>query len=385
MRVAVVSEFYPRAHDPVLGVWAHRQAMAARDAGADVRVVVLYRPIPPRATRPRDVPRALRTLAAQPRHATLDGIDIEYVPFLAPPRPLTYGTWGAWAAPTLALALRRGGFDLVHAHNAVPAADAVLRARIRAPLVVSVHGGDVYYTATRHASGRRAVHRAFGAARLVLANSAGIEAAARDLGATRTRVVRLGTDLPAHPVAQSRVPTLVTVGHLVARKRHADVLRALWVLRHRHPDVRYRIIGDGPERGPLEDLAAELGLGDRLELCGQLPLHDALARARQGHVFVMPSVDEAFGVAYVEAMAAGMPAVGAAGEPGPAEIIGAGEGMVLVPPADVEALAARLDQLLGDADLRRRLGDKARETVRRAFTWEACGRATVKAYADALR
>jgi pimeloyl-ACP methyl ester carboxylesterase len=49
VRVAVVSEFYPRDHDPVLGVWAHRQALAARDAGADVRVVVLHRVVPPRA------------------------------------------------------------------------------------------------------------------------------------------------------------------------------------------------------------------------------------------------------------------------------------------------------------------------------------------------
>ena len=59
--------------------------------------------------------------------------------------------------------------------------------------------------------------------------------------------------------------------------------------------------------------------------------------------------------------------------------------MLLVPPADVEALAARLDQLLGDADLRERLGAQARATVRRAFTWGACGRATVAAYEDALR
>ena len=69
MKVAIVSEFYPRAHDPVLGVWAHRQALAARDAGADVRVLVLHRPIPPRATRLRDAPAALRTLASQPRRA----------------------------------------------------------------------------------------------------------------------------------------------------------------------------------------------------------------------------------------------------------------------------------------------------------------------------
>jgi glycosyltransferase involved in cell wall biosynthesis len=387
--VAIVSEFYPRAHDPVLGIWAHRQALAARDAGADVRVLVLHRPVPPRSTRLRDAPGVLRTLASQPRHVALDGLDVRYVPFFAPPRSRTYGSWGAWAAPTLSGALRRlraeFPYDLVHAHNAVPAADAVLRGRGSTPLVVSVHGGDVYYTAPRYPAGARAVRRALGSARLVLANSAGIEDEARRLGALHTRVVRLGTDVPDHAPHKTPAPTLVTVAHLVARKRHADVVRALWLLRDRHPELRYLIVGDGPEREPLARLAAELGVADRVELAGQLPREEALERARAAHVFVMPSVDEAFGVAYVEAMAAGLPAVAARGEAGPQEIAAAGDGLRLVPPADVEALAAELDALLGEPAYLQELGARARDTVVRAFTWELCGRATLEAYEDALR
>jgi glycosyltransferase involved in cell wall biosynthesis len=389
VKVAVVSEFYPRAHDPVLGVWAHRQALAARDAGADVRVVVLHRPVPPRSTRLRDAPRAARTLLAQPRHATLDGLEVRYVPFFAPPRPRTYGAWGAWAAPALAVALRRlrAGFpyDLVHAHNAVPAGDAVVRARIGAPLVISVHGGDVFYTAPRYAAGARAVRRALHEARLVLANSAGIEHDAERLGARATRVVHLGTDVPDQSPHRRTIPTLVTVGHLVARKRHADVVRALWLLRDRHPDLRYLVIGDGPEREPLARLAEELGVADRLELAGQLPHDEALARAATGHVFVMPSVDEAFGVAYVEAMAACLPAIGTRGEPGPQEIAAAGDGLLLVPPGDVEALAGLIDELLRHPGYLQELGQRAQATVEAAFTWQACGRATVAAYEDALR
>jgi len=75
VKVAIVSEFYPRAHDPVLGIWAHRQAVAARDAGADVRVVVLHRPIPPRGTSRRELLAETRRLAAHPRWAYLDGIE----------------------------------------------------------------------------------------------------------------------------------------------------------------------------------------------------------------------------------------------------------------------------------------------------------------------
>ena len=95
----------------------------------------------------------------------------------------------------------------------------------------------------------------------------------------------------------------------------------------------------------------------------------------------MPSVDEAFGVAYVEAMAGGLPAIGCRGEAGPEEIAAAGDGMRLVPPRDVRALAAEIETALADPALR----EQARETVERAFTWERCGAATVAAYADALR
>jgi len=388
VRVAIVTEYYPRAHDPVLGIWAHRQAVAARDAGADVRVLVLYRPIPPLSTAPRDLPREARRLLRHPRRATLDGIEVQYVRFAAPPRPRSYGSWGAWAAPSAAVALRRlrrrFAFELVHAHNAVPAGEAVRRARIDAPLVVSVHGGDVFHTAPKHAAGAEAVRATFAAARLVLANSAGVEAASRALGAPRTRVLRLGTDLP--PVASpAEPPLLVTVAHLIARKRHADVVRALALLRDRHPALRYRLIGDGPEREPLVRLAAELGVANRVELLGQLPHPEALARARAGSLFVMPSVDEAFGVAYVEAMAAGLPAIAARGEPGPQEIATVGGGLRLVEPRAPEVLARAIDELLSDPAALRALGAEARATAERGFTWERCGRETVRAYEEALR
>ena len=101
---------------------------------------------------------------------------------------------------------------------------------------------------------------------------------------------------------------------------------------------------------------------------------------------MLPSVDEAFGVAYVEAMAAGVPAIGCIGEDGPEEIAeaGPGGGIRLVPPADPEALAAELRLLLDDPGYRDEIGAAARETVARAFTWERCGEATVAAYEAAL-
>jgi teichuronic acid biosynthesis glycosyltransferase TuaC len=391
MRVAIVAEFYPRAADPVLGLWAHRQAVAAREAGADVRVLVLYRPLPSLAQARSGVAGAARAAAralAQPPRATLDGIEIAYVPFLAPPRPRTYGRWGAWAGPPLAVALRAlrraYPYDLVHAHNAVPAGEAVRRAGLPVPFVVSVHGGDVFHTAPGSPAGAEAVRAALARARLVVANSAGIEQRCRALGARATRVVRLGTDLPARRAEPYAAPTVVTTGHVHARKRHADVLRAIALLRDRHPALRYLVIGDGPGIDDLRRLATELGVEDRLELAGQLPGAEALERTRRATLFAMPSTDEAFGVAYVEAMAGWLPSIAAAGEPGPQEILSAGDGLTLVPPCDAAALAAALDGLLGDEAELRAAGERARATAERAFSWATCGAATVAAYEAAL-
>jgi len=362
-------------------------------------VLVLHRLVPPRASLAAGPAGAVGDLAAlvrEPRRQVRDGLAVTYLPYVSPTRERSYASWGAWAAPSLGLALHRlrrsFPFELIHVHNAVPAGDAVRRAlgrlrSIQAPLVVSVHGGDVLYTAGHSQAGAQAVAQTFGAARLVLANSQGIAELARAHGAGETRVVHLGAELPGAPRAPRRdgPPTLVTVAHLIARKRNADVLRALAVLGQRHPTLRYAIIGEGPERIALEGLAVRLGVADRVEFRGQLAPTLAIEQARRCTLFVMPSTEEAFGVAYVEAMAGGVPAIGCRGEPGPEEIAAAGDGLVLVPPGDIERLTQRIDELLSDPHRLREAGQRARATVAAHFTWESCGRQTLSAYEHALR
>ncbi|HXO08764.1 MAG TPA: glycosyltransferase [Solirubrobacteraceae bacterium] len=386
MRILAVAEYYPRAGDPVLGIWAHRQTLAARDAGAQVRVLVLHRPLPPlRALRSLDLAAARRAIA-QPRTVTLDGVRVDYLRYLSPPRPWSYASWGAWVAPVLKRALSRIGaqfqFDLVHAHYAVPAGDAVRRAAPQTPLVVSVHGGDVH---GRHA-GAAGVRGTLSHARLVLANSAGTARRCEALGARETRVVHLGADLPepAPRAGPPAPPTLVTVGHLIERKRHADVIVALPALREHHPGIRYIVVGDGPQRDALRALAMSLGVSAQVEFRGQLEHDRAVAVAQAATLFVLPSVAEAFGVSYIEAMAGGVPAIGCRGEDGPEEIAASGGGIELVAPRDPAALATTIEALLSEPGRLAALGHEARLTVERGFTWERCGRETVAAYAHVL-
>jgi teichuronic acid biosynthesis glycosyltransferase TuaC len=402
VRVAVVAEWYPSPGDPVLGIWAHRQAVAAREAGAEVRVLALRRPIPPLSVARRlfHIPPATAPLSrwiagarTSLRPVTLDGLSVQPVPFVAPPRPISYGSWGYWMAPPLGRALDRlhaeWPFDVLHAHCLAPAGHAAARWVARRPdrpaFVASGHGPDMINVPANSSVGRRACVAAMAAADLVLANSTWAARRCEAIAgrALPVRVVHLGADIAPETTAHNGRTRIVTVAHLVARKRHDVVLRAIAMLEpSRRPE--YLVIGDGPCREPLERLAAGLGVADSVRFLGQLANPEAVAHAASCDLFVMPGVEEPFGVAFVEAMAAGLPAIGSRGEGGPEDIAAAGPGMVLVAPDDPGALATVLDRLIGDPGELARLGAAARETVAANFTWERCGAETVAAYWDAI-
>jgi len=399
VRVAVVAEWYPSRADPVLGIWAHRQATAARDAGAEVRVLALRRPIPPLSV--FHIPPAIGELSrwiegarTSLRPLTLDGLSVTPVPFVAPPRPISYGTWGYWAAPSLGRALDRlhaeWPFDVLHAHCLAPAGHAAARwvrrrGREGPAVVVSAHGPDIINVPVGSSIGRRACVAAMAVADLVVANSTWAAGRCEEIAGRRlpVRVVYLGAYVPPVAHTGNGAVRMVTVAHLVARKRHETVLRALSMMDPaRRPE--YLVIGDGPCRPGLERLAAELDVADRVRFLGQLPNPQAVARAAACDLFVMPGVEEPFGVAFVEAMAAGLPAIGSRGEGGPEDIAAAGPGMVLVEPGDAGALATVIDRLTSDRAELARLGAAARETVAANFTWDRCGIETVSAYHAAL-
>lgn len=389
-RVCIVAEFYPRADDPVLGIWAHKQAQAAQAAGAEVEVLVLYRPVPPKSTSTLQMPGKLAAMLKQPSRQIIDGVPVTYVNFFAPPRSRSYWHWGSWAARPLAKALHelRQTFDfqLIHCHNASPATVATLAAlrqlKVNLPVVTSVHGGDVFFTAKQNDTARKIVSGALTNSALILANSQGTGQLCSQLSSGEVEVLHLGTDLPKvlPAIDQSAAFTIATVAHVVARKCHGDVIQAVAILNAKGIPVNYLVIGDGPEVQPLKELARELGVGNLITWCGQQPNALAMQILGQAQLMVMPSIDEAFGVAYVEAMAAGVPAVGSEGEPGPSEIAQTGTGILLVPPNSPERIAQLITDLVSDEARLQNLSIAARETVAQNFTWELCGKRTVAIY-----
>jgi glycosyltransferase involved in cell wall biosynthesis len=238
-----------------------------------------------------------------------------------------------------------------------------------------VHGGDVIVPALAEASAPTLKEAA-----IVMCNSRGTLARAAALAGREDnmRVVHLGTDIPEHLPEKHPNPTIVTLANVDPRKRHEDVLHALARL---PDDYAWTVIGDGTALADLKALAARLGMAERISFAGRLPPQEALAELARSHVMALPSEDEAFGVAYIEALARGVPAIGTKGESGPEEIAALTDAMLLVRPRDPAALATAIERAVEEDGL----AERARHAAAEHFTWQRCGEETVRAYGEALK
>lgn len=174
----------------------------------------------------------------------------------------------------------------------------------------------------------------------------------------RVRLVPAGIDLARwHGIAKQQPrfsdgKTILCVARQYPRKHVADLLRAMATICQSVSDAHAVIIGDGPEHARLLALADELHLGRAVQFLGAIPDDDQVARwYRRADIFCLPSVQENFGLVFVEAMASGLPIVATTAAAIP-EVVPSGQAGLLVPPGDIEALAAALIELLRNPDQR---------------------------------
>jgi glycosyltransferase involved in cell wall biosynthesis len=247
--------------------------------------------------------------------------------------------------------------DLVHAHWLPSGAVALATGR---PFVVQLWGTDVELARRAQVFARRVLSRA----RLTICASKALADSARELGAKEVRVIPSAVELPERVGEPADPPEVLFVGRLSAEKGILELVQAA-------EGMKLTVAGDGPLR---DRVPGALGLVPHDELA---PFYERAA------IVAVPSHREGFGVACAEAMAHGRPVVASA-VGGLLDLVVDGETGLLVPPRDVAALRAALERLLGDADLRRRLGEAGRERIREHFTWPAVTDATVQAYEDAL-
>jgi len=334
MKVAVLTTSYPREPGDPAGNFVADAVERVRGRGVEVEVVS---------------PASFRHFGIAYAAGVVGNLRRE--PWRAALLPAMLGSFS--------LAARRASrdADLVHAHWLPAGAVALTTGK---PFVVQLWGTDVELARRATSLARRVLRRA----RLVICASNALADSARELGAREVRVIPSGVDVPEEVADEAEPPEVLFAGRLSPEKGILELVEAA-------NGMTLVVAGDGPLR-------------DRVPgALGFVPHHALGPLYERAAVVAVPSHREGFGVVCAEAMAYGRPVVaGAVG--GLLDLVADGETGLLVPPRDVPALREALERLIGDRELRRRMGEAARERVRTRFAWPAVTDATLAAYEEAL-
>jgi glycosyltransferase involved in cell wall biosynthesis len=264
------------------------------------------------------------------------------------------GAWRFWRA------LRGREFAIVQVHFGGRSVVSLARRATRAKIV-------------RHLHGRILEPQGLAPVKISARNADAVVAVcqkvAKQVVDGRVRVIYAGVDVPPYnPSAQRHGAAseiiLGTAGRLVELKGIEYMLEAAAELRREFPTVRVEIAGAGPQRAKLEAAAAHSGLRAHVAFLGWI--NDLASLLPHWDVFVMPSLEEGFPIAALDAMAAGLPVV-ASDVGGVPEVIEDGQTGWLVPPRDADALASRLRLLLRNPEQRLSMGATGYARVRDHF------------------
>ena len=307
--------------------------------------------------------------------------------YLVAPLAMASGAWRLWREAA------GGGFDVLHAHWVVPNGAMALPAAWRRglPLVVSLHGSDVFLSETKGAF-RRAARRSFSRAVAATACSDDLADRSLALGADpRPRVIPYGVDLegfePSRESAAARrralgipaeTPVILAVGRLVHKKGFEYLIDSLGAVDAPGAAPRLLIVGRGDLAGELEARARAAGVSDRVALVGNVERDELPSYYAMADICAVPSVIDASGNVdglpnvLLESMASGS-AIVASDVAGIPQAIRHERDGLLVPPKDANALARAIERLVSSPELRATLGAQARKRAETEFNWKLVG------------
>jgi glycosyltransferase involved in cell wall biosynthesis len=292
--------------------------------------------------------------------------------------------------------------DIVHFEWESAAVDHLALFDIwNAPIMVSCHGAGV----NRQPHAARWRERSLSGFPLVFRRAAlvhcvadAVAANARHYGLDpeKARIIRPGIDptefCPSPHRDESDELRLITVARLIWGKGFEYGLVAIAQLVEQGVPVRYEILGTDPhpdigevsDRPRIEHTIDDLGLRERVTLSGHLAPHEVRAALCRSHVYVHPSLSEGLATVIAEGMSCALP-VAVTDVGGARELVRDGIDGFLVSPRDPAALAAAVKRLWEDPELRRRMGDAARERICTEFTLDRHVERYVELYAEVAR
>ncbi|MFH5801499.1 glycosyltransferase [Haladaptatus sp. CMAA 1911] len=389
MNILVVSHLYPSPVDESRGVFVHHQVKELINRGHQVTVVSPIPFVPPLPF----LPEKWRNYRAMPTQWTYEGVDVRSPRYIGIPKsrsqPINARLYRRRLQKEIARISETQSIDIVHAHVAIPDGYGAISVAedLNIPLVTTIHGADFYQTKDVWGC-RSLIQRVLDRSDSVTINSSVLKKQGKRYFDFDPTIIPNGVPLDQIDAAKSKsteieLPKdkiiLTTLGYLIPRKGHRTVIDALAELNRE--DIHYLIIGDGPERENLEKYTQQNGVHDRTQFAGYVEdQRDVFSLLWESDIFCLPSYNEAFGVAYVEAMACSLPTIARSGE-GPEDFIKDGvSGYLLDEKIGERTLSEILHHLATSSSLRDDIGEQARSTVEEKYTWAENARQTEAEY-----
>ncbi|MBC7925759.1 MAG: glycosyltransferase family 4 protein [Bryobacteraceae bacterium] len=322
----------------------------------------------------RGVFRSLSTALFHQPQRLLKGLLLAFQLAGPQPRRLTYHFFYYLEAVMLADWVRRERLEHLHVHFATQAATVAMIASeaFGIPFSISVHGPDEFDNVSAFSLPEKIQSARFLCCIGDFCRSQLMKQASPSEW-HKFHKAPLGVDLaefrPAPAARRNAIPTMVCVGRLVPAKGQHSLLEAASQLASAGRNFRLVLVGDGPDRESLRNTVERLGLAGNVVFTGALNRDRIREQLLDADVFALASFSEGIPVALMEAMAMGIPCCSTfvAGIP---ELIRNGIDGILVPPADTKALASALGLLLGDPNLRDRMGASARSRIAAEYNLE---------------
>ena len=282
-----------------------------------------------------------------------------------------------------------GRVDVVHAHF-FAGADYLLHLKrtLGLPYIITEHSAALtgqHPGASISPLGLKRARRLFGAALYVIPVADSLRDAIERHGlGGRLRVLPNPVDtarfrVGSTPASDGEI-SVFSVGQLTTRKAYDVLLRALARALPEEPRLRLRVVGEGPERGALDDLVGELGLADHVTFLGGRTRAEISAELQRAHLFALASYAENLPVATIEALCCGVPVV-TTDVGGNADLVDDRCGR-LVPPGDPELLASALLEVVAGLDGFDR--EHIAAAAQRRFSYSAVGVQLAELYRDAV-
>ncbi|MGB4339437.1 MAG: glycosyltransferase family 4 protein [Candidatus Hydrothermia bacterium] len=380
LKILVVTTAFPRHERDVISPWLVKELLLLKERGHTVKVFTSsYKAIKQRHFKSIEIYR-FRYAPAKWETLTHD---------MAVPERMKQGiSFKLLVVPYLLMGFVKAvllaseeRFDVVHVHWPVPHIIFALPFKLlgHAKIAASVHGSELALLYRLKGPIGNFFVGLLSHSDVIFANSTYTMKRLKNANVkSPIEILPLGNphESTLYPYSEKEEANILFVGRLIEVKRVPILLKAFVEVLKKHPDARLEIVGDGPLMNQLVEMAQELGISEKVTFSGFLtgePLKEAFQRAT---MLVLPSIlteqgeTEGLGVVLIEALSFGVPIIGSniGGIP---DIIIDGRTGLLFEPGDYEDLAVKINLLIEDPNLRRKLVIEGQKHIIGNFSWDA--------------